>query len=118
MGRGSCKSCDCDSFVLVDERPEADVVEESEVATPESVDEQPITPVPTPTQVAPVVRRRTPMRRARTRFQASGDVLGTYDAYLCQACGSRYGQDDPEHPCGRLLPVTVTISVREETPGA
>ena len=39
-------------------------------------------------------------------------VLGSYDAYACQSCGSRYGYDVPDHGCGALIPVTVTITTR------
>lgn len=43
---------------------------------------------------------------------APARVLGGYDAFACTGCGARYHADDPDHPCGPLLPVTVTISAR------
>jgi len=39
------------------------------------------------------------------------EVLGWYRAWLCRSCGARYGQDYPDHGCGPLVPVTVTITL-------
>ena len=39
-------------------------------------------------------------------------MLGSYDAFACEACGSRYGQPYTDHGCGPLTPVTVTITTK------
>jgi hypothetical protein len=39
-------------------------------------------------------------------------VLGSYDAFACEACGSRYSQPFPDHEFGPLTPVTVTITIK------
>jgi hypothetical protein len=39
-------------------------------------------------------------------------LLGSYDAYACEACGSRYSKPFTDHGCGPLIPVTVTIATR------
>lgn len=41
------------------------------------------------------------------------EVIDSYDAFACPACGSRYGQPFTDHGCGPLIPVTVTITRRE-----
>jgi hypothetical protein len=43
----------------------------------------------------------------------AGVVLGSYDAWACESCGSRYWHRYTDHPCGPLTPVTVTITRRE-----
>lgn len=40
------------------------------------------------------------------------EVLGQYDAYACVDCAA--GELYTDHTCGPLLPVTVTITVRQE----
>ncbi|OJF14474.1 hypothetical protein BG844_09545 [Couchioplanes caeruleus subsp. caeruleus] len=67
------------------------------------------------TEIAQAPARPAAPRRRSARpapAQPAARVLGSYGAYACEACGSRYGQDDPEHGCGPLTPVTVTITVR------
>lgn len=39
-------------------------------------------------------------------------VLGSYDAFACESCGSRYSQPFTDHGCGPLTPVTVTITTK------
>lgn len=41
-------------------------------------------------------------------------VLAAYPAYACPVCGSRYSIRFTDHGCGDLLPVTVTIALRED----
>lgn len=41
---------------------------------------------------------------------AQDQVLRRFNAYSCEACGSRYTRDDEDHPCGPLTPVTVTVA--------
>jgi hypothetical protein len=43
----------------------------------------------------------------------AGVVLGSYDAWVCESCGSRYGHHHTDHPCGPLTAVTVTITRRQ-----
>lgn len=38
------------------------------------------------------------------------DVVATWDAHACLACGARYGHPFTDHLCGPLTPVTVTIT--------
>jgi hypothetical protein len=48
---------------------------------------------------------------------AAADEIYGYDAWSCMTdggCGSRYTVPDPEHRCGRLTPVRVTITHRTE----
>lgn len=40
-------------------------------------------------------------------------VLDRWDGWLCRECGSRYRSDSEAHRCGRLTPITVTITVRD-----
>lgn len=40
-------------------------------------------------------------------------ILATWDAHSCLTCGSRYTQPYTDHPCGLLVPVTVTITRRQ-----
>lgn len=44
-----------------------------------------------------------------------GEVLDRWDSWQCAACGSRYRYRATGHPCGELMPVTVTITARAET---
>ena len=43
-----------------------------------------------------------------------GDVLSSYDAWLCATCGRRYTRETAavDHACGPMQPVTVTVSRR------
>ena len=41
-------------------------------------------------------------------------VLGSYDAFACEACGSRYSKQFTDHGCGPLTPVTITITTKIE----
>lgn len=85
-------------------------------------------PAPVPTSLEGVTRELDEARaevrrlaaeledlRARTgggSVAAERPVLARYDAWLCRDCGSRYGRDDPRHPCGPLTPVEVLIAER------
>lgn len=57
----------------------------------------------------------TPPTAATAPVPAAPRVLSSYDAYACQACGSRYRYPADDHGCGRLTPVTVTIAAGEHT---
>lgn len=41
------------------------------------------------------------------------EVLESYPSWACERCGSRYGRNYRDHPCGPLTPVIVTITRRE-----
>lgn len=41
-----------------------------------------------------------------------GRVIESHERWMCETCGTRYGVDYPDHTCGRLTPVTITISRR------
>ncbi|WP_433732550.1 hypothetical protein ACQP2Y_46710 (plasmid) [Actinoplanes sp. CA-051413] len=82
------------------------------------------TPTPAPAAIdtaaqAPVtkpVTRKAPSRKPapapRVAEALRPRVLGSYDAFACEACGSRYSQPFPDHGCGPLTPVTVTITTK------
>lgn len=44
-------------------------------------------------------------------------VLDSWPAWSCEHCGRRYCEDQSDHPCGPLTPVTVTVARRETTGG-
>lgn len=92
-------------------------------ATPAPARPTPSTPPPAP---AATGTARTPAAKAPTRKPATRKpvpaprvaeaprprVLGSYDAFACEACGSRYSQPFTDHRCGPLTPVTVTITTK------
>lgn len=67
---------------------------------------------PAPARPAPARTARRPRRDGPTPPPAAVRVLGSYEAYACEACGSRYHLNHRDHECGRLTPVTVTITTR------
>lgn len=76
------------------------------------------------THPVPAARpRTTAVPRPRTTTPAAGQaptgprVLRRTDAYACLRCGARYTRPN-RHDCGRLTPVTVTVTTRTSTPPA
>lgn len=43
---------------------------------------------------------------------AAPGVVRSWHAYACRRCGRRYNHRATDHPCGRLTPVTVTVTLR------
>ena len=85
------------------------------------------TPAPAITDMAPPAPAaksiaRQPVARPSARKPAPATsrvaeaprprVLGSYDAFACEACGSRYSQQFTDHRCGPLTPVTITITTK------
>lgn len=117
VGRASCKApdCSCDQFETSDDREEQKRVLTvvAEVCTDQAdkaraelaglTGEPAEQPAP-----CPFCRRWRELTGVPEPV-----VLGSYDAWLCQSCGARYGQRYTDHPCGPLVPVTVTITRRE-----
>jgi hypothetical protein len=89
--RGGCKDCGCDRY----EETGADIA-----------------PAPLAAPVRPVVEPAAEAQGVVEPAPQPGDVLGSYDAWLCRSCGSRYGYDHG-HGCGPLTPVAVLIVAAE-----
>lgn len=68
-------------------------------------------PTSAPAEAKPAASRK-PAPAARVAEAARQRVLGSYDAFACEACGSRYSQPFTDHGCGPLTPVTVTITTK------
>jgi len=60
---------------------------------------EPGTEIPDPTGPAP----------------GDAELIDAYDAWMCERCSSRYGQPYPDHACGELTEVTVTITRKTAT---
>jgi hypothetical protein len=56
-----------------------------------------------------------PRQRTSPASEAGLRVLRRTDAYACLRCGARYTRPN-RHNCGRLTPVTVTVTARTSTP--
>jgi hypothetical protein len=80
------------------------------------------TPTPAETIPAPAAppaaakprATRKPVPAPRAAQPPRPRVLGSYDAFACEACGNRYHQPFTDHGCGPLTPVTVTITTKIE----
>jgi hypothetical protein len=76
---------------------------------------RPASPAVPRARAATPARRPAPVAAAEPvapPVPAAPRVVRSYDAFGCETCGSRYRFDAADHGCGRLTPVTVTITTR------
>ncbi|GGM14087.1 hypothetical protein [Micromonospora yangpuensis] len=129
MSQGSCKDCDCDGYVGAAREtadraePAADEPDPAHQALREHLAEVKAALRDLQVQHDQLQRDKQgliQMTHALAneigRLRGGGDLVSSWDAHLCEKCGSRYTVAYTDHECGPLTPVTVQI--RRQRPAA